>query len=123
MRHQADLLDDVADTSAQLDGVLGHDVLTADEDVARRWLDQPVDHREARRLAAARRSDEHTDLAGRNGKAEIGYSDEGSVAMADIAELELDRVHGGPTVYASGRGNQARADCRVGAADAARNGR
>ena len=50
---QPDLLDDVADAAPKRDRILGHDVATADENLAGRRLDQAVDHLQARRLAAA----------------------------------------------------------------------
>ena len=99
MGQQADLLDDVADAAAQLDRVLRHDVAAADQDLAGRRLDQPVDHLERRRLAAARRADEDADRACRHREARSLHRQQVAVASRDVAELELDGVHEG-TVYA-----------------------
>ena len=63
VREQPDLLDDVADGSAQIRDLAPGDVLAPDQDPTARRLDQPVDHLETRGLAAARRPDEDTDLA------------------------------------------------------------
>src|SRR5690606_1159688 len=74
---QADLLDDVADVAPQLVGVGPGHVLAADEDPAGRRLDEPVDHLEHRRLAAAGRPDEHDDLP-----------------LGDVERDPVDRGHG-----------------------------
>ena len=50
---EPDLLDDVADRATQLDGIVPIRILTIDKDLAGRRFDQPVDHLERRRLAAA----------------------------------------------------------------------
>ncbi len=71
---QADLLDDVADRAAQLDRVGIGRILAGDEDAAGGRLDDPVDHLERRRLAAAGRPQQDADLA--------------------LAELEVDVVDG-----------------------------
>src|SRR5207248_8087067 len=63
---EPDLLDDVADPPAQCHRVGGGDVALVDEDPARRRLDQPVDHLERRRLAAAGRPDQHARLPRRH---------------------------------------------------------
>ncbi len=62
VREQPDLLDHVADPPPQVVRIDGGDVFTVDDDVARRRFDDAVDHLEAGRLAAARRSDEDDDL-------------------------------------------------------------
>ena len=66
VREETDLLDHVADPAAQLGEVAGGDVLAVDEDPAGRRLDEPVDHLQRRRLAAAGRADEDADLPGRD---------------------------------------------------------
>ena len=71
VRQQAHLLDHVADAAPQLDRVLARHVLAADQDLARRRLDQPVDHAQGGRLAAARWADQHADLAGGHFQAQI----------------------------------------------------
>ena len=53
VREQAGLLDHVADAAAQLDRVARLDVHAVEQDLAARRLDEPVDHLERRRLAAA----------------------------------------------------------------------
>jgi len=50
---QADLLDDVADGPSEVRELALGGILAVDEDPATRRLDEPVDHLEARRLAAA----------------------------------------------------------------------
>ena len=101
MWHQPHLLDDVADAATQLDRVLGHDVLPAHEDLAACGLDQPVDHLEAGRLAAAGWADEDADLARRHFEAEIVDRQHVRVAPRDVAKLQIDGLHGWCTVYAS----------------------
>ena len=63
VREETALLDDVADLAAQEVAVDVGDVLAVEQDAARGRLDEPVDHLERRRLAAARGADEHDDLA------------------------------------------------------------
>ena len=71
VREQADLLDHVADAPAQLDRVdVGH-VLAVEEDAPAGRLDEPVDHLHGGRLAAARRPDEHAQLALADLEAEV----------------------------------------------------
>jgi hypothetical protein len=53
VREQADLLDDVADVQAQLDGVDGVDVAAVDVDGSGAGLDELVDHLHRGGLAAA----------------------------------------------------------------------
>ena len=57
--NRPDLLDDVADAAAQLGGRALADVLSVDRDRAGGRFDEPVDHAQRRRLAAARRADQH----------------------------------------------------------------
>ena len=64
MREEADLLDHVADPAAKLGEVERADAPAVDRDVALGDRDQAVHHLHRRRLAAARRPDEHADLAG-----------------------------------------------------------
>ena len=99
VREQPDLLDDVADAPPQLDDVALGDVLAVDEDLAARRLDEPVDHLQARRLAAAGRPDEDADLAGGHGQAEVvdgagGVLRARVVALRDVAELDGRRPRG-----------------------------
>ena len=63
VREQADLLEDVADPPPQLGQFEAAHALPADRDVALGDVDQAVDHLHRGRLAAARRPDEHADLA------------------------------------------------------------
>ena len=83
------------------DGVLSHDVAAAHEDLAARGLDQAVDHLEAGGLAAAGRPDEDADLARRYFEAQIVDRYDIRVAPRDVAEFEIDGLHGWCTVYAS----------------------
>jgi hypothetical protein len=66
VREEPTGLDDVADPAAQPVGVLGGDVLVAQEDLPAGGLDEPVQHLEQRRLPAARRAHEHHRLPGRD---------------------------------------------------------
>ena len=106
MGEEARLLDDVADRPAQVDHVALRDVLAVDEDPPRRRLDQPVDHLEAGRLATARRSDQHADLAGRHLQREV-VDGPGDVLRARVIALrdavELDG-RGARRLIGHGRG-------------------
>jgi hypothetical protein len=64
VREQADVLDDVADAPAQLDGVGRRDIVALQEDAPARRFDQAVDHLQRGGLPAPRRADQHADLAG-----------------------------------------------------------
>ena len=63
VREEPGVLDDVADATPQLGLVHPAGVLAVEGDRAAGRLDHPVDHPQARRLAASRRPDEHGDLA------------------------------------------------------------
>ena len=63
MREETDLLDHVADVTAQRDGVDVHDVAPIDGDGAAVGLDHPVDDAHGRGLPAAGGTDQHADLA------------------------------------------------------------
>ena len=71
VREEAHLLDDIADLAPELGRVAAGHVRPVDQDAAARRLDEPVDHLEARGLAAAGRADEHADLAGRDGQRQV----------------------------------------------------
>ena len=90
VREQPRALDDVADATTQVVGVLVGDVLVADVDPTAGRLDQPVDHLHRRGLAAARRADEHDDLAG--GDLERDVVDRGAglprVLLGDVLEQD-----------------------------------
>jgi CobQ-like glutamine amidotransferase family enzyme len=61
----------------------------ADEDVARRDVDHAVDHPHGGRLATARRTDEHADLARRDLERQVAdHRRSVRVALGDVAELE-----------------------------------
>ena len=75
VREQPDLLDDVADAAAQLDRVDVGDVLAVEHDPARGGLDQPVDHLQRRRLAAAGRADQADHLAALHVEVELVHRD------------------------------------------------
>ena len=60
---QADLLDHIADMAAQFHLVLGGDVLLVEVDLARRGLDEAVDHLQRGGLTAAGRPDQDSHLA------------------------------------------------------------
>ena len=90
---QPDLLDDVADAAAQLDRVDGGDVLAVDEDAPGGRLDQPVDHLQRRRLAAARRSHQHHELAARDVEVELVDGDGAVVVgLADAGQPDHRRL-------------------------------
>ena len=88
---QAPALDDVADAPAQLVGVEASGVPPVDGDRAARGLDEPVDHLEARRLAAAGDADEGDDPPGGDGEAEMidGCPPLPGVALHDVGEDDL----------------------------------
>ena len=71
MREQATALDDITHLAAQCGLALGLQRVAVPGDPAARRLEHPVDHPQRGRLAAARRSDDHGDLAGGNGDAQI----------------------------------------------------
>ncbi len=94
VREQADLLDDVADLAPQVGRVAIEHRAAVEQDVAAGRVDHAVDQPHRRRLAAARRPDEHADLAGRDGQRQV--LDRGRrgarVALGHVAQLELGRT-------------------------------
>ena len=68
---QADLLDHVADVTAQIYFVLGGDVLAVQIDLSTGGLNEAVDHFQRGGFAAAGRTDEHGHLTVRDLKAQI----------------------------------------------------
>jgi two-component system chemotaxis response regulator CheY len=74
VREEADLLDDVADAAPELVRRARADVDAVDLDRARRRLDEPVDHAQRGRLAAAGRTDEHDEVAARDLEVEGRHS-------------------------------------------------
>ena len=95
---QPDLLDDVADASTQLVVRQGGGVDAVDEDAAFRGRDEPVDHLQDGRLAAARRADHGHELP--RGDVEIEGVDRGGlrtgIALGDV--LQPYRGHDGIAV-------------------------
>lgn len=91
VREQPDVLDHVADTATERDGVGAHDVLAVEGDPATRRLDEAVDHAQGRRLSAARRTYEDQQLALADLEVEVGDRD-GLVAelLADVLEADED---------------------------------
>jgi hypothetical protein len=71
MWKQADLLDDVADTSTERNRVKCAHVGAVDQDLTTRRLDKPIHHPEGRGFAAATRTHQHADLAGVDSKRKI----------------------------------------------------
>ena len=71
MGEQPDLLDDVADAAAQLHRVGVGDVHAVEVDPPGRRLDQPVDHLQRGRLAAARRTHQADQCAARDVEVEL----------------------------------------------------
>jgi hypothetical protein len=63
VREEAHLLDDVADGTAELDGIDSRDVAAVDEDPTGGRLDKAVDHAHGGGLAAAGGPDEDRQLA------------------------------------------------------------
>src|ERR1700680_2099584 len=86
MWKETDLLDDVADRAAQFDDIASRGVHPVDGDNAAGGLDQPVDHLESGRLAAARRSNEHHRLAALDGQVEVVARDLVPVAFGDAGK-------------------------------------
>ena len=97
VREQADLLDHVADVAPQLVLVAVAHAAAADEDVAGRDVDHPVDHPHRGGLAAAGRPDEHADLARGHLEAEAvdGRAVGARVALGDLPELQRGGLTGG----------------------------
>ena len=121
VREQPDLLDHVADLAAQLAHVAVQHALPAEQDLAAAQRDHAVDQAHRRRLAAARRADQHAEVAGRDREREVADRRLAlaRVALADVAQLQLGRlsVGGGPlqvgvclrlTKAAPGRGGRVR---------------
>ena len=108
VREEADLLDHIADAAAQLGGRQVADAPPVDADVARVEGDQPVDHLQRRRLAAARRADEDAERPGRDLEREIvergGVASR--IALRDVVE---DDLRGGAS-FATGFRIPAQAD-------------
>ena len=94
VREQADLLEDVADPAAQLGQVEAAHALPADGDVALGDVDQAVDHLHRGRLAAARRPDEHADLARGHAQRELADGRRLAARIALRHRAELDRSRG-----------------------------
>jgi hypothetical protein len=89
VREQSDLLDHVPDVPAQLDRVGVGDVGAVEEDAPGRRLDQPVDHLQRRGLAAARRSDQHADLAVVDVEAQLAHRElTVGIPLADRVEAD-----------------------------------
>ena len=91
VREQSDVLDHVADPAAELDHLQAADAPAVHQDVAVGDLDQPVDHLHRRRLAPARRADEHADFSRRDAQGEVvdGRSASPGIALRDVAEDNL----------------------------------
>jgi hypothetical protein len=94
VREEADLLDHVADLAPQLRRPAVADALAADQDVAVRDVDHPVDHPHGGRLAAAGRADEHADVARGHLEREVIDRRVGGagVLLDHLAELERGGV-------------------------------
>ena len=110
VREQRATLDDVADLAAQVVDLVVLDVVTVDRDATTRRVDEPVDHLERRRLAAAGGADEHDHLAGGDGKAEAadGRLRLARVLLDDVVEDDLgarDVMAGGLLVDGLGDGS------------------
>ena len=90
---QPDLLEDVADAAAQLGQVQAPHALVADRDVALGDVDQAVDHLHRGRLAAARRPDEHADVARGHAQRELadGWRLAARITLGHRAELDRGR--------------------------------
>ncbi len=87
VREQADLLDDVADLAAQLDGICPGDILAVELDASSRWLDEPVDHLQRRGLAAPGRSYQRDQLSARHIQVELLHGDGApGVGLADTLQ-------------------------------------
>jgi hypothetical protein len=88
---EPDLLDDVAHLATQRGRVALPHRAPADEDVALGDLDRAVDHPHRGGLAAARRADQHADLAGRDLEAEVADGRLGLPGVALAHAPVLDR--------------------------------
>ena len=64
------------------------DVLPADQDASGRHFLQPGDHAQQAGLAAARRAEEHDELARRHVERQVGDDLHRAIALADLLQLE-----------------------------------
>jgi hypothetical protein len=90
-REEPDLLDHVADPAPQLGQRHVLDAAAVDADVALVDRDQPVDHLQRSRLAAAGGADQRAELSRRDGQGEIGdrCGLPPRVALGDVVEHDL----------------------------------
>ena len=95
VREEADLLDHVADPAAQLDEGQLADAAAVDPDLAGVERDQPVDHLQRGRLAAARRPDEDAERARRDLERQVVDRRRvtSRVPLRHVVEDDLGGVH------------------------------
>ena len=99
MGEQADLLDDVADSTAQHHRIDLRDVVAAEVDLAARRLDEAVDHAHRRGLAATGRTDQDTDLALVHVETQLVHGDSAvRIALGDLVETDQGTSPGSKSV-------------------------
>jgi hypothetical protein len=79
---------------------LSRDVMAAQADLARRRCDEPGDHAQRRRLAAARRPQQHDELALRNVEVDARDRPEIAVRLGEAGKLEASHGCGSATARA-----------------------
>src|SRR6516162_7546693 len=111
MRKQPDRLDGIADAAPQrLDRNQCY-VLAADPDRSRIGGDQPVDHSERRRFAAAGGAEQHAELSGTDGQRQAVDDPAVAIGLGDLIDFD----HGVPL-----RRSRAASACRMKSAVSAR---
>ena len=84
MREEADVLDHVAHPQPQRHGVGMSHILVIVQDAPAARLDEPVDHFQGRRLAAARGADKHGELPGVELDRQVPHRQLRPVPLADL---------------------------------------
>jgi hypothetical protein len=98
VRKQPDRLNDVTDAAPQLGRIARAHVAAVDQHRSGRRLDEPVDRAQQRALAAARRPQQHGELAGLDGEIDVVHGGNGRVRVADAHAAQLDARAAGAAV-------------------------
>ena len=88
MRKEPDRLDGVTDAAPQRLGRHRCHVLAADPDRSRIARDQPVDHSECRRLAAAGGAEQHAELPGADSQRQSVDDPSVAIGFGDVVDLD-----------------------------------
>jgi hypothetical protein len=94
VREEADLLDHVADLAPELVRLAFEDTSSPEQDLARGQRNHAVDEPHGSRLARARRTNKHTDLAGSDAEAQVLQRVPwlSRITLADVAQLKRRRL-------------------------------